>query len=92
MDTVHPVTGSSDQTIDPGAPPVEFDFTFDPPPSGTRYLVLAIATCEDDAANTDVTTTTTTTTTSLPCSQLPTALIDLVPNDNNLGLIVVGHP
>jgi len=45
--------------------------------------VLAIATCGDDAANTD-------TTTSLPCSQLPTALIDLVPNDNNLGLIVVG--
>ena len=87
-----PSPGSSDQTIDPGAPPVEFDFTFDPPPSGTRYLVLAIATCEDDAANTDVTTTTTTTTTSLPCSQLPTALIDLVPNDNNLGLIVVGHP
>jgi hypothetical protein len=72
-------------TIDAGALPVEFDFTFTPPSSGTRYLVLAIATCGDDAANTD-------TTTSLPCSQLPTALIDLVPNDNNLGLIVVGGP
>ncbi|WP_456685072.1 hypothetical protein [Bradyrhizobium sp. P5_C11_2] len=72
------------QTIDPGAPPVEFDFTFNnPPPSNTRYLVLAIATCGDDAANTDPTT-------SFPCSQLPTELIDLVPNDNNLGLIVVG--
>ncbi|MET4387233.1 hypothetical protein ABIB73_002988 [Bradyrhizobium sp. F1.4.3] len=73
------------QTIDPGVPPVEFDFTFNPPSSGTRYLVLAIATCGDDAANTDPTT-------SFPCSRLPTALIDLVPNDNNLGLIVVGAP
>jgi hypothetical protein len=73
------------QTIDPGAPPVEFDFTFNPPSSGTRYLVLAIATCGDDAANTD-------SATSFPCSQLPTELIDLVPNDNNLGLIVVGGP
>jgi len=76
---------SPGQTIAPGAPPVEFDFTFNPPSSGTRYLVLAIATCGDDAANTDPTT-------SFPCSQLPTDLIDLVPNDNNLGLIVVGGP
>ncbi|MCP3442564.1 hypothetical protein [Bradyrhizobium sp. CCGUVB14] len=78
-----PSPGSSGQAIDSGAPPVEFDFTFNPPPSGTRYLVLAIATCVDDAANTDPTT-------LFPCSQLPTELIDLVPNDNNLGLIVVG--
>lgn len=79
-----PSSGSG-QTIDPGEPPVEFDFTFNPPSSGTRYLLLAIATCADDAANTDPTT-------SFPCSQLPTELIDLVPNDNNLGLIVVGDP
>lgn len=75
---------SPGQTIDPG-PPVEFDFTFDPPPPGTRYLVLAQATCGDDLANTD-------TTTALPCSQLPTPLVDLVANDNNLGLIVVTEP
>lgn len=80
--TPSPGTG---KTINPGDQPVEFDFTFNPPSSGTRYLVLAIATCGDDAANTDRTT-------SLPCSQLPTELIDLVPNDNNLGLIVVGGP
>ncbi|MCG2641809.1 MULTISPECIES: hypothetical protein [Bradyrhizobium] len=76
---------SPGKTINPGAPPVEFKFTFNPPSTGTRYVVLAIATCGDDAANTDPTT-------LLPCSQLPTALIDLVPNDNNLGLIVVGRP
>jgi len=73
------------KTVGAGAPPVNFDFTFNPPPAGTRYLVLAIATCGDDLANTD-------TTTSLPCSQLPTELIDLVSNDNNLGLIVIGRP
>jgi len=47
--------------------------------------VLAQATCEDDRANTDPAS-------SLPCSQLPTPLIDLVANDNNLGLIVIGNP
>lgn len=78
-----PPSSGSGLTIDPGAPPVEFDFTFNPPSSGTRYLVLAIATCGDDAANTDPTT-------LFPCSQMPSKLIDLVPNDNNLGLIVVG--
>ena len=62
---------------------VEFDFTFNPPPAGTRYLVLAQATCSDDLANSDQAT-------ALPCSVLLTPLIDLVANDNNLGLIVVG--
>jgi hypothetical protein len=76
-------SASPGQTIGPGAQPAEFDFTFNPPPPGTRYLVLAQATCGDDLANTD-------TVTSLPCSQQQTKLIDLVPNDNNLGLIVVG--
>jgi hypothetical protein len=47
-----------------------------------RHLVLAHATCEDDRANTDPLT-------SLPCSDLPTPLPDLVASDNNLGLIVV---
>jgi hypothetical protein len=76
-------SASPGQTIDPGAQPAEFDFTFDPPPAGTRYLVLAQATCGDDLANSDPAT-------QLPCSQLLTRLVDLVANDNNLGLIVVG--
>jgi hypothetical protein len=76
---------SPGQTIGAGAPPVEFSFTFNPPVPGTRYLVLAQATCDDDLANSDAAT-------ALPCSQLPTKLLDLVANDNNLGLIVVGGP
>jgi hypothetical protein len=74
---------SAAQNIGQGAA-AKFDFTFNPPPAGTRYLVLAQATCGDDLANTDQAT-------ALPCSQLPTKLIDLVPNDNNLGLIVIGR-
>jgi hypothetical protein len=52
------------------------------PPTG-RYIVLAQASCPDDRANTDRLTT-------CPCSELATPLRDLVPNDNNLGLRVVG--
>jgi len=74
---------SAAQNIGPGAQPVKFDFTFNSPPAGTRYLVLAQATCADDPVNTDQTT-------MLPCSHMSTKLIDLVPNDNNLGLIVIG--
>jgi hypothetical protein len=76
---------SPGQTIVRDAPPTNFDFTFVPPPPGTRYLVLAQATCGDDRANTDAAT-------LLPCSQLPALLLDLVANDNNLGLIVIGNP
>jgi hypothetical protein len=77
---------SPGQTVGPNnVQPVEFDFTFNPPPAGTRYLVLAQATCSDDLANSDQAT-------ALPCSLNPTPLIDLVANDNNLGLIVVGDP
>jgi hypothetical protein len=50
-----------------------------------RYLVLAQATCNDDRANTD-------SAGGLPCSRLSTALVDLVANDNNLGLRVIGNP
>jgi hypothetical protein len=77
-------SASPGQIIGASAPPAEFDFTFNPPPPGTRYLVLAQATCGDDLANSDPAT-------ALPCSQLPTKLVDLVANDNNLGLIVVGE-
>jgi hypothetical protein len=51
-------------------------------PPTKRYIVLAEATCEDDRANIDPAT-------FLPCSQRKTKLVDLVPNDNNLGLRVV---
>jgi hypothetical protein len=51
------------------------------PPAG-RYIVLAQATCKDDRANIDPET-------CLPCSRLPTKLVDLVANDNNLGLRVI---
>ena len=53
--------------------------------AGQRYLVLARATCADDPANTD-------TATFLPCSQQRTLLVDLVANDNNLGLRVLEAP
>jgi hypothetical protein len=53
------------------------------PPAG-RYIILAQATCKDDRANIDPDT-------CLPCSRLPTELVDLVANDNNLGLRVI-HP
>lgn len=51
--------------------------------AGTRYLLLVQANCGDDPANTDPTT-------LLPCSLDPTPLVDLVANDNNLGLRVFG--
>ncbi len=47
-----------------------------------RYVVLARSRCEADRANIDPTT-------LLACSFLPTPLVDLVANDNNLGLRVV---
>jgi hypothetical protein len=53
-----------------------------PLPAGTRYLLLAQATCPDDRANIDPAT-------NFPCSQKPTPLLDLVANDNNLGLRVL---
>jgi hypothetical protein len=51
--------------------------------AGTRYLLLAQATCGADRANVDPAT-------LLPCSQEPTPLVDVVANDNNLGLRVFG--
>jgi hypothetical protein len=56
-----------------------------PPAAGNSYLLFAQATCADDPANTDPTT-------GLPCSQQSTPLVDLVANDNNLGLRVVVTP
>jgi hypothetical protein len=59
-------------------------YTYKNVPDG-RYILLASASCDDDLANTDGPT-------GLPCSYLATPLIDLVANDNNLGLRVMGKP
>jgi hypothetical protein len=67
------------QTVAAGSS-VPFGFSHTPP--ANRYLILAQATCADDPANSDPAA-------GLPCSSYPVRLIDLVPNDNNLGLRVV---
>jgi hypothetical protein len=72
---------SGGQNIAPGAQANFGPFAF-APPAGARYLVFAQATCPDDRANTDGAT-------LFACSLMPTPLLDLVPNDNNLGLLVV---
>jgi hypothetical protein len=75
--------GNPLQTINPGDRKT-FVFRRVPAGAGRRYLLLARATCADDPANIDAAT-------GLPCSQQPTPLIDLVANDNNLGLRVVAR-
>src|SRR5205823_4899883 len=54
-----------------------------PLPATRRYLLLAQATCADDPANIDPTA-------NLPCSQ-QSPLVDIVANDNNLGLRVLSN-
>jgi len=72
---------SSGQTIAPGRQATFGPFAFAvAPPAGTRYLVLAQATCPDDKDNMSL----------LLSSQMPAPLLDLVANDNNLGLVVIG--
>ena len=77
------VSASKPVPTTPGASaPVDFGpFTLPTQPSGTRLLIVAETTCVPDPANTDGAT-------SLPCSTLPTPLVDLVSGDNNLGLRV----
>jgi hypothetical protein len=62
-----------------------------PTAPGTRYIVLAEANCAADAANTDpyaIVQQGAMPGADLPCSWLPTPLVDLVAGDNNLGLRV----
>jgi hypothetical protein len=54
-------------------------------PDGKNYLILAVASCADDRANTDPAS-------CLPCSRKPMPLADLVANDNNLGLTLWSAP
>ena len=79
------LTGPATQNIAPGGQVTFSTFAAVPLPAGTRYLLLAQATCLDDRANIDAGPPAT----NLPCSQKPTPLVDLVANDNNLGLRVL---
>jgi len=69
-------------TINPGSQVTFGPFAAVPMVAGKRYVLLAGASCADDRANIDPAT-------NLPCSQQPTPLVDLVANDNNLGLCVL---
>jgi hypothetical protein len=74
--------GPALQNIPPNGQANFGPFAAVPLPPGRRYLLLAQATCPDDRANVDPAT-------NFPCSQKPTPLLDLVANDNNLGLRVL---
>ena len=77
-------SGNVTHNINPGEL-ITFDgFAAVPLAPGKRYLLLAGASCGDDLANIDAAP-------NLPCSQQPTPLLDLVANDNNLGLRVFGQ-
>ncbi|RYF17492.1 MAG: hypothetical protein EOO30_07030 [Comamonadaceae bacterium] len=76
------LTGDALQAIPSGPPSDAGSFTFDFAPGPGVYLLFAQATCADDRANTDPAL-------SLACSYVDTPLVDLVANDNNLGLRVV---
>jgi hypothetical protein len=74
--------GPALQNIPPNGQANFGPFAAVPLPPGRRYLLLAQATCPDDRANVDPAT-------NFPCSQKLTPLVDLVANDNNLGLRVL---
>jgi hypothetical protein len=82
LDSAHPV-----QVVPQGGKVRFGPYTYVNAPAG-RHIVLAEATCGDDRANTD--TASTLSLPPLPCSYCPTPLVDLVANDNNLGLRVRG--
>jgi len=73
-------TVSGGQSIAAGGEKTFGPFAHTPP--AKRYLILAQATCNADAANTDPVT-------GLPCSYLETDVKDLVASDNNLALRVL---
>jgi hypothetical protein len=82
LDSTHPV-----QVVPQGGKVRFGPYTYVNAPAG-RHIVLAEATCADDRANTD--TASALPLPPLPCSYRPTPLVDLVANDNNLGLRVRG--
>ena len=75
------------KTVPPGGKVRFGPYTYTNAPAG-RHIVLAEANCADDLGNTD--TASTISLPPLPCSYRPTPLVDLVANDNNLGLRVRG--
>lgn len=75
-----PCATSAAQNIAAGAAPVRFSFSYDAPLG--PHILVAVAGCAADRANADIAT-------GLPCSTLPTPVIDLVANDNNIALLVV---
>ena len=77
-----PPSSNATMSISPGGQVTFGQFAAVPLASGKRYILLARASCADDPANIDAAT-------NLPCSQQPTPLVDLVANDNNLGLCVL---
>ena len=77
-----PPSNSASANINPRGQATFGPFAAVPLASGKRYILLARASCADDLANIDAAT-------NLPCSQQPTPLVDLVANDNNLGLWVL---
>jgi hypothetical protein len=66
------------------APETSAEYEFDPVVglTGTDYFIFAAATCDADRANIDPAS-------GQPCATLGAPLIDLVANDNNLGLRVL---
>jgi hypothetical protein len=77
-----PPSSTAPVSINPRGQATFGPFAAVPLASGKRYILLARASCADDLANIDAAT-------NLPCSQQPTPLVDLVANDNNLGLCVL---
>lgn len=68
------------QLIGPGLTAKFGPFT-DPVAAGVRHILLAVAHCAGDPANIK--------TPGLPCATIPTRILDVVANDNNIGLLVV---
>lgn len=75
-----PCGTSNAQDVPMGAASTLFSLPYNPPQGA--HILLAIAGCAADRANTDVAT-------GLPCSTKPALVIDLVANDNNIALLVV---
>jgi len=75
-------TAAPSQNVPPGAA-VDFEFAPGVPLTGAkRYFVFAVATCAADRANLDPAS-------GQPCASIDTPLLDLVANDNNLGLRIL---
>ncbi len=70
---------SAAQDVAPGDAVCFGPFSVSGPSPGSRYIVLARATCDDDRANIA-------SRAKLPCGREQTELVDLVANDNNLAI------